>query len=192
MNSVGGTFECNVQPVELFGIQVDPDSGVAALLLREEEGIRRVLPIFVAREDAVSIALAVSGEAPPRPSSHDLMTDFVQRVGAQLEAVEVTDLEDDTFFAALTFRGPEGVLRLEGRPSDAIALAVRADAPMFVADAVLDRAGALLPELDDEAIDREVEAFRAEIDEFDPSALDDVDGTGDAGLTGGPVTDPDS
>lgn len=161
----------SVQPVELFGIQVDPESGTAALLLREEGGIRRVLPIFVGRDDAVSIALAVSGETAPRPTSHDLMSDFVARVGVELEAVEVTDLEDDTFFAALTFRGPDGVLRLDGRPSDAIALAVRADAPMFVADDVLDRAGALLPELDEEAIDREVEAFRAELDDFDPADL---------------------
>lgn len=176
MNRGADTFRATVQPVELFGIQVDPESGAAALLLREETGVRRVLPIFVAREDAVSIALAVSGEAAPRPSSHDLMTDFVHRIGAELEAVEVTDLEDDTFIASLTFRGPDGVLRLDGRPSDAIALAVRTDAPMYVAEAVLERAGALLPELDDEAIDREVAAFRSEIDHFDPADLTDPGG----------------
>ncbi|MGZ6905057.1 MAG: bifunctional nuclease family protein [Acidimicrobiia bacterium] len=176
MNGAYPTVLVDMKSVELIGIQVDTATGATLVLLREEDEPHRVLPIFVGTAEAASIAMAVSDEPPERPSSHDLMAAFVERVGARLDSVEVTDLRDSTFRAELAFSGPAGELRLDSRPSDAIALALRADAPLFVAESVLDEAGAYFEELDDEAIDQEVAEFRAELDELDPADfLDEPD-----------------
>jgi bifunctional DNase/RNase len=160
-----------MREVELFGIQIDGDGGVAVLLLRESEAPNRVLPIVVGIGEAASIAMAFADEPSPRPSSHDLMTSFIEQVGARLDAVQVTELQDETFLAELTLSGPDGPVQLDSRPSDAIALAVRVDAPVYVAELVLDQAASLEPELDDEEIDREVDRFRALLDEADPADI---------------------
>jgi bifunctional DNase/RNase len=160
-----------MRQVELFGIQIDSETGATLVVLREQDEPHRMLPIFVGPGEAASIAMAFADEPSPRPSSHDLMTTFIEEVGARLDAVEVTDLRDDTFLAALTISGPAGELRLDSRPSDAIALAVRVDAPLFVAEVVLAEAGAVLPELDEEAIDREVAEFRSQLDDVDLAEL---------------------
>ena len=160
-----------MREVELFGIQIDGDGGVAVLLLRESDAPHRVLPIVVGVGEAASIAMAFADEPSARPSSHDLMTSFIERVGARLDAVKVTELQDETFLAELTLSGPEGPVQLDSRPSDAIALAVRVDAPLFVAELVLDQAASLEPELDDEEIDHEVERFRALLDQADPADI---------------------
>jgi bifunctional DNase/RNase len=150
-------------------MQVDTSSGTTVVLLREEDEPRRVLAIFVGPAEAASIAIAVSDEPPERPSTHDLVMSVTDQLGVSLDAVAVTAIRDDTFVAELTFTGPAGEFRLDSRPSDAIALALRADAPVYVTESVLEEAGALFEEPDDEAIDREVAEFRAQLDELDPT-----------------------
>ena len=175
-------------PVELVGIQVDPVSGAAALVLREHDAPNRLLPIVVGQADASSIALAANGTRLPRPMTHDLMASVVDALDGRLDAVEVTELHDGAFLANLTLSGPAGEQRIDTRPSDAIALAVRLHAPLFVAEAVLDEAGALPPaeSLDDTvadtvaveaAIDAEVDQFRAFLDELDPTDFIDTTAT---------------
>ncbi len=104
------------------------------------------------------------------------MASLVDALDGHLDAVEVTELHDGAFIASLTLSGPAGQRRIDTRPSDAIALAVRLSAPLFVAEAVLDEAGALPPaEPQDDpvaieaAIDAEVDQFRAFLDELDPT-----------------------
>jgi hypothetical protein len=167
--------------VELIGIQVDPISGAAALVLREHEAPNRLLPIIVGQADASSIAIAASGTRLPRPMTHDLMASVVDALDGHLDAVEVTELHDGAFHANLTLSGPAGQRRIDTRPSDAIALAVRLRAPLFVSEAVLDEAGALPldePDADqfalDAAIDAEVDQFRAFLDELDPDDFIDT------------------
>jgi bifunctional DNase/RNase len=84
-----------------------------------------VLAIFVGGPEAASIALAFSGESPPRPLTHDVMAELGASVDAHVEAAEVTDLRDGAFLAELALTGPAGGKRLDSRPSDAIALALR-------------------------------------------------------------------
>ena len=129
--------------VELIGIQVDPISGAAALVLREHDAPNRLLPIIVGQADASSIAIAASGTRLPRPMTHDLMASVVDALDGHLDSVEVTELHEGAFLANLTLSGPAGQRRIDTRPSDAIALAVRLQAPLFVSEAVLDEAGAL-------------------------------------------------
>lgn len=179
--------------VEIVGLHIEATSGAPLVLLREHDEPHRLLPIFVGGPEAASIALALSGEVAPRPLTHDVMATLMTSVDAHVEAVEVTDLRDGAFFAELAISGPAGGMRLDTRPSDAIALAVRLGAPLFVSDAVLEEAGTLFTDgLDEEAIDDAVAEFRALLDDLDPTeiggaiaelpaaAVDDLPVAGDA------------
>lgn len=170
--------------VDLVGIQVDPISGAAALVLREHDAPNRLLPIVVGQADASSIAIAASGNRLPRPMTHDLMASLVDALDGHLDFVEVTELLDGAFLANLTVSGPAGERRIDTRPSDAIALAVRLQAPLFVSEAVLDEAGALPIDGSEHdrlaletAIDAEVDQFRAFLDELDPADFIDTTAT---------------
>jgi hypothetical protein len=158
--------------VEIVGLHIEASSGAPLVLLREHDEPHRVLPIFVGGPEAASIALALSGEAAPRPLTHDVMAALVTSVDAHVDSVEVTGLRDGAFLAELAISGPTGGMRLDTGPSDAIALAVRLGAPLFVSDAVLEEAGTLfVDELDEEAIDGEVAEFRALLDDLDPTEI---------------------
>jgi hypothetical protein len=162
----------SVKHVDLIGLTIEAASGAPLILLREHDAPHRVLPIFVGPTEATAIALALGDESPPRPLTHDLMAALVDTVDASVERVEVTELRDGTFFAELAVSGPTGDRRLDSRPSDAIALAVRVDAPLFVSTAVLDEAGAILTEaIDENAIDEEVSRFRSVLDALDVADL---------------------
>jgi uncharacterized protein len=165
--------------VELVSVQMDPNTGVSMLVLREHDAPNRLLPIIVGGAEAASIAIAASGQKPPRPMTHDLMATLVERLDAHLDAVEVTELLDGSFRADLAVSGPSGEQRLETRPSDAIALAIRLHAPLFVSEQVLDEAGTVpVIEFDEGEIDAEVDEFREFLEGLDPAdfAGDDADG----------------
>lgn len=156
--------------VEVVGLHVEATSGAPLVLLREQEAPHRVLPIFVGGLEAASIGMALGGQSPPRPLTHDVMAALVQSLDAEIERVEVTEVRDGGFFAELTVTGTNGGCRLDTRPSDAIALAIRLHAPLFVSDAVLDEAGTVLQEVpDEEVIDGEVSEFRSFLDDIDPA-----------------------
>lgn len=160
--------------VALTGLAVEERSGAPLVLLREEDPPHRVVPIFIGAPEATAIALEINGQTPPRPLSHDLMASLVETLDGELEAVEVTELSGGTFIANLALRGPAGNRRVDARPSDGIALALRLGAPLFVSEAVLDEAGAVPPpEIDEEAIEETVDEFRSFLDGLDPSEFDD-------------------
>ena len=169
--------------VDLVGIQVDPQTGAAVLVLREHDAPNRLLPIVVGGAEAASIALAAQGQVTPRPMTHDLMATIVEGFDGHLDAVEVVDFQEGAFIANLAVSGPTGDLRVDTRPSDAIALAVRLHAPLFVSEHVLDEAGSY-PEpeggsaLDNAQIDAEVDQFRDFLDELAPE--DFLRGTADS------------
>ncbi|HEX6419682.1 MAG TPA: bifunctional nuclease family protein [Acidimicrobiales bacterium] len=171
-----------MKPVDLFGLTVEPGSGAPLVLLREHDEPHRVLPIFVGGPEAAAIALALGDERPPRPLTHDLMAEMVATLDLDVERVEVTELRDGTFYAALSVRGPTGTHRVDSRPSDAIALAVRVDAPLYASPEVLDEAGAILTyTADEETIDEEVERFRSALEGVDPADFADGSPGGEGG-----------
>jgi bifunctional DNase/RNase len=163
--------------VDLVGLHIEATSGAPLVLLREHDAPHRVLPIFIGESEAASIAVALSGQSPPRPLTHDLMVTLVNTFDARVEAVEVTDVVDGSFTASLVLSGPAGGQRLDTRPSDAIALAVRLGAPLYVNDEVLEQAGAVIGDLTDdetsapidaESLDETIAEFRSFIDTVDP------------------------
>ncbi len=137
-------------------VGIDPSRQALVILADEEE--RRLLPILIGLFEAQSIAMAISGEQIGRPLTHDLLLSVIKQLGWRLDRVEVTKLAERTFYAELhVCRNDEG-LQIDTRPSDAIALALRADAPIYVAEDVLTRA-----EVIDDAEEQEeqdVEKFR--------------------------------
>ncbi len=154
-----------VNIVDFLGMQLDPTSGGVAVILRERKAPGRVVPIVVGGAEAVSIAMALSDDEPARPMSHDLMASLIDGTGARVDAVEVTEVRDGAYIAEVAVSGPVGDVRIDSRPSDAIALALRVDAELYVSEAVLDAAGIVVTEVPGEdEIAAELEAFRAELD----------------------------
>jgi bifunctional DNase/RNase len=154
--------------MEVLGVQQVLPSNTPVVLLREEDG-ERLLPIFIGLPEATAIGLALSGQEPPRPMTHDLMAGVLETFSIALEQVVVSELRDRTFFAEIYLRGPVGVEAVSARPSDAIALAVRTGAAVFVADEVLDEAGYVAPSSDEAPMaDAQVEEFRAFLDTVNP------------------------
>ena len=104
------------------------------------------IPIWIGSSEADSIAVKLQGVSVPRPLTHDLMKSMIDLFNGELQCINVTDLEDETFFAQLVFNAKGKLLELDARPSDAIAIAVRAEVPIYVADKVLEKAGVFLDE----------------------------------------------
>lgn len=160
-----------MKEMELVGLRQHENIGIPIMLLKEPDGDERILPIFIGKSEALAIALAMEGVTSPRPMTHDLMAEVIGTSGVELLRVEIVDLEDRTFFAEMEFgkRGDEeSAFRISSRPSDAIALAIRMDAPVFAVDKVLDEAG-FVPseeELEDEAEEAEEEQPEEVIEQF--------------------------
>lgn len=156
--------------VRVLGIALDASQQHIVLLkpLLEEPAEGRVLPIWIGSQEATSILIALGDEPPPRPLTHDLMKTLLDTVGATVDRIAVTRIEDGTFYAELDLTTPAGPLVLDTRPSDAIALAVRTEAPLFVAEEVLEESGipAEMAEArpDEEAVDE----FKRFLEDVDP------------------------
>jgi bifunctional DNase/RNase len=155
--------------MELVGVRVELPTNTPIVLLRESEGEKRMVPIFIGGPEATAIAFALEEVETPRPLTHDLMVDLLAALGATLERVVVTDLREATFFAELYLVTDAGTQQVSARPSDAVALAVRTGAPIFAEEAVVEEAaqevGADVPE---EEQDEVVEEFRRFIEDVDP------------------------
>lgn len=135
----GGLHEMVVESVRVHML-----SSQHVVILRDK-GTDRYLPIWIGPWEANAIAMRLQGVTPERPMTHDLFSQALLELGVTLRQIVVSDLSDDTFRARLLLQLDGRELDLDARPSDAIALAVRAGVPIFVTDAVLDRAG-VVPE----------------------------------------------
>lgn len=125
--------------MRVFGLTIDPQTKAPIVILREMEG-ETVLPVWVGAMEAMAVSLVLNKENLPRPLTHDLLLMALRALKAGLVKVEITDLKDGVFFALLVLQGPGGRVRVDCRPSDAIALAMRAEAPIMVNEDVLRRA----------------------------------------------------
>jgi bifunctional DNase/RNase len=166
-----------MKSLDVLGISVEAGDHGPLVLLREQEAPHRVLPITIGEPEAVAIAVALAHDAPPRPLTHDLLAVLIESLDAQVTQVEVTEVREGTFVAQLSLRGRTGSVTIDSRPSDAIALALRVEAPVFASDAVMDQAGAVLSVVngDDTEIEEEVDEFRSFLDQIDPADFGDDD-----------------
>ena len=146
-----------------MGVRVELPSNQPIVLLKEADG-DRYLPIWIGAVEATAIAFALQGIQTPRPMTHDLMRDILGETDVSVERILISELVDQTFYALIRMSSDGKTVEVSSRPSDAIALAVRINAPIFAAEEVLDQAGI---ELRDEE-ETEVEKFREFLDQVSP------------------------
>lgn len=136
--------------VDILGLSTSPSSaGAYALILKESNG-KRKLPIIIGAFEAQSIALELEGMRPPRPLTHDLLKNVIDTFAVSLNEVCISELRDGTFYAKLFVEGVSDTKEIDSRPSDAIALAVRFGAPIYVEEDVLQEAGIVSEEEEEE------------------------------------------
>jgi uncharacterized protein len=121
------------------GLMVDPITNSPIVILRDKGG-QKVLPIWVGIFEANAIALQIENVSTPRPMTHDLLRNVIQDLRASVQKVVVCDLQENTFYALIYLALNGDTVAIDARPSDAIALALRTRAPIFVEDSVLDNA----------------------------------------------------
>ncbi|MGB6192712.1 MAG: bifunctional nuclease family protein [Terracidiphilus sp.] len=125
--------------VRIRGLIVDPATNMPIVVLKDVAS-ETVMPIWVGIFEANAIAIEIEKAAAPRPMTHDLTRNLIHYLNGTLERVVITELRDDTFFATLWLRQNEDRLTVDARPSDAIALALRADCPIYVSEQVMQSA----------------------------------------------------
>lgn len=121
------------------GLMVDPITNMPIVILRDKEG-QRILPIWVGIFEANAIALQIENITTPRPMTHDLLKNILADLKADVQKVVVCDLKENTFYALIYLEANGEVLAIDARPSDAIALALRTRAPIYVEESVIDSA----------------------------------------------------
>jgi bifunctional DNase/RNase len=129
-----------MQEMVIYGVSFDMVGKSPIVLLKTAEG-NRFLPIWIGHAEAAAILMKLQGQAAPRPMTHDLVTDMLAQLDANVARVTVTELRESTFYALVTVRADGHEIEVDSRPSDAIALALRAEAPIFVAERVLEESG---------------------------------------------------
>jgi uncharacterized protein len=158
--------------VLLRAVRVDLQSNTPVLLLQESEGEGRTLPIFIGSPEATAIAYALQGVEMPRPLTHDLMKDVLSALEIEVERVVITELQAQTYYAELHLLHGDERTVVSSRPSDAVAVAVRTESPLFVSDDLMEAEGILLAldveDEDDDTPDELVGQFRQFLDSVRP------------------------
>ncbi len=164
--------------MELIGVQLEMPSNSPVLLLRESNSQGRVLPVVIDLPEAQAIGRGMDGVRTARPMTHDLMKNLLDTLEAKVVKVTVTELVDRTFYAVIELQTAGGEsLEVSSRPSDAVALAVRTQSPIFASEEVMDEAGQFLEglsrtedsgEVDEEVVEELVDEFKAFLDDISP------------------------
>ncbi len=155
--------------MHIYGVSFDLVGKQPIVLLKTAEG-NKFLPIWIGHPEAAAILMKLQSATTPRPMTHDLVTDMLEQLGAQVVRITVTELRENTFFAQITVQQDGSEIDVDSRPSDAIALAIRADAPIFAADEVIEESAIEFEgeEISQEDLEREVSKFKQFLDEVTP------------------------
>ena len=155
-----------VQEMVIYGVSFDMVGKQPIVLLKTADG-NRFLPIWIGHNEAAAILMKLQGASTPRPMTHDLVTEILGQLDAQVVRITVTELRENTFFAEITLQQDGSEIQVDSRPSDAIALALRAEAPIFAADDVIEESAI---EFEGEEVNEEeiVAEFRSFLDEVTP------------------------
>ena len=150
----------------IYGVSFDLVGKQPIVLLKTADG-NKFLPIWIGHPEAAAILMKLQGAATPRPMTHDLMADMLEQLDAEVTQITVTELRDNTFYASITVRQNGAEIEIDSRPSDAIAIAVRAEAPIFAAERVIEESAI---EFEGEEVNEEeiVDEFRKFLDDVSP------------------------
>jgi bifunctional DNase/RNase len=150
----------------IYGVSFDMVGKQPIVLLKTAEG-NKFLPIWIGHPEAAAILMKLQGASTPRPMTHDLVTEMLGQLEAKVVRIAVTELRENTFYAVVTLAVDGAEIEVDSRPSDAIALAVRADAPIFAAESVIEESAI---EFEHEDVNEEevVEEFKKFLDEVKP------------------------
>jgi bifunctional DNase/RNase len=162
----------------IYGVSFDLVGKQPIVLLKTAEG-NKFLPIWIGHPEAAAILMKLQGATTPRPMTHDLVTEMLSQLDAQVIRITVTELRESTFYAQITVAQDGSEIEVDSRPSDAIALAIRADAPIFVADRVIEESAI---EFEGEDVNEEqiVSEFKEFLDQVSPEEFAVGDGEEDS------------
>src|SRR5438128_699057 len=158
-----------MQEMQIYGVSFDLVGKQPIVLLKTAEG-NKFLPIWIGHPEAAAILMKLQSASTPRPMTHDLVTDMLDQLGAQVTRITVTELRENTFYAQITVQLDGSEIEVDSRPSDAIALAIRAEAPIFAADDVIEESAIEFEgeEVTEEEIESRVSEFKQFLDEVTP------------------------
>ena len=163
--------------MSIYGVSFDLVGKQPIVLLKTADG-NKFLPIWIGHPEAAAILMKLQGATTPRPMTHDLVTDMLAQLDAHVVRIVVTELRDNTFYASITLQQDGSEIEVDSRPSDAIALAVRAEAPIFAADRVIEESAIEFEgeEVTEEEIEEKVTEFKQFLDEVTPDQFAVEDG----------------
>ena len=155
-----------MQEMDIYGVSFDLVGKQPIVLLKTKDG-NRYLPIWIGQPEAAAILMKLQGASTPRPMTHDLVTDILGQLDAQVTRITVTELRENTFYAQVTVQMDGTEIDVDSRPSDAIALAIRAEAPIFAADQVIEESAI---EFEGEEVNEEemIDEFKRFLDDVSP------------------------
>jgi bifunctional DNase/RNase len=158
-----------MQEMHIYGVSFDLVGKQPIVLLKTAEG-NKFLPIWIGHPEAAAILMKLQSASMPRPMTHDLVTDMLDQLGAQVTRITVTELRENTFYAQITVQQDGSEVEIDSRPSDAIALAIRAEAPIFAADEVIEESAIEFEgdEINQEDLEKEVSKFKQFLDHVSP------------------------
>ena len=151
--------------MSIYGVSFDLVGKQPIVLLKTVEG-NKFLPIWIGHPEAAAILMKLQGATTPRPMTHDLVTEILGELEAKVVRIAVTELRENTFYAQITVQQDGKEIEIDSRPSDAIALAIRAEAPIFAADEVIEESAIEFE--GDEAETNEQIARASELGDVDP------------------------
>src|SRR3954462_1080761 len=158
-----------MQQMHVYGVSFDLVGKQPIVLLKTIEG-NRFLPIWIGHAEAAAILMKLQNAATPRPMTHDLVTDILGELGARVTHVAVTELRENTFYAQITVQQDGTEIEVDSRPSDAIALAIRAEGPIFAAARGIEESAIEFEgdDVDQDQLEAEVAKFKHFLDEVTP------------------------
>ena len=165
-----------MQEMDIYGVSFDLVGKQPIVLLKTKDG-NRYLPIWIGQPEAAAILMKLQGASTPRPMTHDLVTDILGQLDAQVTRITVTELRENTFYAQVTVQMDGTEIDVDSRPSDAIALAIRAEAPIYAADSVIEESAIEFEgeEVNEEEIVTEFKRFLVDVSPDQFAEVDDDD-----------------
>ena len=159
--------------MDIYGVSFDLVGKQPIVLLKTKDG-NRYLPIWIGQPEAAAILMKLQGASTPRPLTHDLLTEILSELDARITRITVTELRENTFYAQVTVQLDGTEVEVDSRPSDAIALAIRAEAPIFAADQVIEESAI---EFEGDEVNEEeiVSEFKRFLEDVSPAQFAEVD-----------------